>query len=241
MSKIVFKVKDFQLETLTLFDSGADQNVIQEGLVPSKYFEKTKESLTGAGGNPLNIEFKLSKVHICKDNVCLVNTFIPVKNLNEGIILGTSFLTQIYPFYVTKEGIMSKKFDKEITFEFTQPVTPRYISNIEEEIRQFINRIAKKEKQIEFLQDDIKGCKVASAISKPLIQQKIQNFQQRLEKEVCSNLPNAFWDRKKHMVTLPYKEGFKESQIPTKARPIQMNRDLVKPGRKRAWCTKACH
>ena len=156
-------------------------------------------------------------MHICKDNVCLVNTFILVKNLNEGIILGTSFVTQIYPFHVTEEGILSKKFGKEITFEFTQPVTPKYFSNIEETIRQFINRIAKKEKQIEFLQDDIKGCKVTSEISKPLIQQKIQNFQQRLEKEVCSNLPNAFWDRKKYIVTLPYEEGFKESQIPTKA------------------------
>ncbi|KAA0038027.1 Enzymatic polyprotein [Cucumis melo var. makuwa] len=30
------------------------------------------------------------------------------------------------------------------------------------------------------------------------------------------------------MVTLPYEDGFKEAQIPTKARPIQMNKDLVK-------------
>ncbi|KAA0054117.1 Enzymatic polyprotein [Cucumis melo var. makuwa] len=116
-----------------------------------------------------------------------------------GIILGTPFLTQLYPFHVTDKGIISKKFDKEITFEFTHPVTPKYISNIEEEVRQFINRIARKERQIEFLQDDIKTCKVAIEIQKPLVQSKIQNFQKQLEKEVCSNLPNAFWDRKKHM------------------------------------------
>uniref|UniRef100_A0A9I9CQI6 CCHC-type domain-containing protein n=1 Tax=Cucumis melo TaxID=3656 RepID=A0A9I9CQI6_CUCME len=176
MSEIVFKVNDFQLEALALIDSGADQNVIQEGLVPSKYFEKTKESLSGAGGNPHNIQFKLSKVHICKGDVCLINTFILVKNLNEGIILGTPFLTQLYPFHVTDKGIVSKKFDKEITFEFTHPVTPKYISNIEEEVRQFINRIARKERQIEFLQDDIKTCKVAIEIQKSLVQSKIQNF-----------------------------------------------------------------
>ncbi|KAA0068171.1 Enzymatic polyprotein [Cucumis melo var. makuwa] len=233
MSKIVFKVKDFQLEALALIDSGADQNVIQEGLVPSRYFEKTKESLSGAGGNPLNIQFKLSKVHICKGDVCLVNTFILVKNLNEGIILGTPFLTQLYPFHVTDKGIVSKKFDKEITFEFTHPVTPKYISNIEEEVRQFINRIARKEKHIEFLQDDIKAGKVAIEIQKPFVQLKIQNFQKQLEKEVCSTLPNAFWDRKKHMVILPYEDGFKEAQIPTKARPIQMNKDLVKAEKER--------
>ncbi|KAA0066357.1 Enzymatic polyprotein [Cucumis melo var. makuwa] len=211
----------------------ADQNVIQEGLVPSKYFEKTKESLSGAGGNPLNIQFKLSKVHICKGDVCLVNTFILVKNLNEGIILGTPFLTQLYPFHVIDKGIVSKKFDKEITFEFTHLVTPKYISNIEEEVRQFINRIARKEKQIKFLQDDIKTCKVAIEIQKPPVQSKIQNFQKQLKKEVCSNLPNGFWDRKKHMVTLPYEDEFKEAQIPTKARPIQMNKDLVKAEKER--------
>ncbi|KAL0361670.1 UNVERIFIED_CONTAM: polyprotein, partial [Sesamum radiatum] len=35
-------------------------------------------------------------------------------------------------------------------------------------------------------------------------------------------IPNAFWERKKHVVSLPYEEDFKESQIPTKARPIAM-------------------
>ena len=55
MSKIVFKVKEFQLETLALINAGVDQNVIQEGLFPSRYFEKTKEMMSGANGNPLNI------------------------------------------------------------------------------------------------------------------------------------------------------------------------------------------
>ena len=90
--------------------------------------------MSGANGNPLNIQFKLPKVHICKEDVCLINTFILVKNPNEGIILGTSFLTQLYPFHVTDKGITSKKFNKEITFEFTHPVTLKYISNLEEEI-----------------------------------------------------------------------------------------------------------
>ncbi|TYK01213.1 Enzymatic polyprotein [Cucumis melo var. makuwa] len=200
MSKIVFKVKDFQLEALALIDSRADQNVIQEGLVPSRYFEKTKESLSGANGNPLNIQFKLSKVHICKGDVCLINTFILVKNLNEGIILGTPFLTQSYPFHVTDEEITSRKFEKEITFEFTHLVTPKYISNIEEEIHQFINRITMKEKKIEFLQYEVKTERVAVQINQPATQRRIKDFQSKLEKEVCSSIPNAFWDRKRHMV-----------------------------------------
>ncbi|KAA0035883.1 hypothetical protein E5676_scaffold5891G00060 [Cucumis melo var. makuwa] len=34
-------------------DSGANQNVIQEGTIPSKYFEITRESLKRAGNNSL--------------------------------------------------------------------------------------------------------------------------------------------------------------------------------------------
>ncbi|KAA0058433.1 Enzymatic polyprotein [Cucumis melo var. makuwa] len=181
-----------------------------------------------SSGNPLNIQFKLSKVHVCKGEVCLINTFILVKNLNEGIIIGTPFLTQLYPFHVTDKGITSRKFDKEITFEFTHPVTPKYISNIEEEIHQFINHIAIKEKQIEFLQDEVIIERVVAQINQPATQRRIKDFQSKLEKEVSSNIPNAFWDQKRHMVTLPYVDGFEEAQIPTKARPIQMNRDLIR-------------
>jgi len=36
-------------------------------------------------------------------------------------------------------------------------------------------------------------------------------------------LPNAFWERKKHIITLPYEKDFNEKQIPTKACPTQMN------------------
>ena len=34
-------------------------------------------------------------------------------------------------------------------------------------------------------------------------------------------------EQKKHIVELPYEKDFKESQIPTKARPIQMNEELL--------------
>ena len=37
----------------------------------------------------------------------------------------------------------------------------------------------------------------------------------------------CFWNRKKHKVSLPYVDECDESQIPTKARPIQMNVQLL--------------
>ncbi|ESQ47423.1 hypothetical protein EUTSA_v10028167mg [Eutrema salsugineum] len=42
----------------------------------------------------------------------------------------------------------------------------------------------------------------------------------------------SFWNRKQHIVDLPYEGNFNEKEIPTKARPIQMNSELEKHCRK---------
>ena len=48
-----------------------------------------------------------------------------------------------------------------------------------------------------------------------------------IESTICFDLPYAFWDRKKHIVDLPYEKDIREKQIPTNARPIQMNGELL--------------
>jgi hypothetical protein len=60
-----------------------------------------------------------------------------------------------------------------------------------------------------------------------ILQQRIERFQEKLNQEVCSNFPNAFWDRKTHVVKLSYVKDFNERNIPTKARPIQMNQEIM--------------
>ena len=45
--------KDFEFEVIALIDSGADLNCIQEGIIPSKYFKKTRERLTSASGGQM--------------------------------------------------------------------------------------------------------------------------------------------------------------------------------------------
>lgn len=42
----------------------------------------------------------------------------------------------------------------------------------------------------------------------------------------------CFWERKQHMVDLPYEKDLDEKIIPTKARSIQMNEDLENHCRK---------
>ena len=44
---------------------------------------------------------------------------------------------------------------------------------------------------------------------------------------VCSEVPNAFWHKGKHIVDFPYIKDFDEKNIPTKACPIQMNAETV--------------
>ena len=56
-----------------------------------------------------------------------------------------------------------------------------------------------------------------------------------LTDDVCSDVPNAFCHRKKHIVDLPYVKDYDEKNIPTKARPIQMNVEAVE------FCKKEIH
>ena len=42
---------DYHFTVIVMIDSGADMNYIQEGLIPSKYFEKSTERLVSANGS----------------------------------------------------------------------------------------------------------------------------------------------------------------------------------------------
>ena len=84
-----------------------------------------------------------------------------------------------------------------------------------------------KQKQIQYLQQEIKYQQIEQQLHDPQMISKIKNLETELLNQVCSELPNAFWERKKHIVEIPYKKDFNEKQIPTKARPIQMNQELL--------------
>ena len=48
--KIVISL-DYHFTVIAVIDSGADMNCIQEGLIPSKYFEKSTERLVSTNGS----------------------------------------------------------------------------------------------------------------------------------------------------------------------------------------------
>ena len=57
-SKIKITIHNFELELIALIDTGADLNCIQEGLLPTKYYEKCHEKLTSANGSKMHIKYK---------------------------------------------------------------------------------------------------------------------------------------------------------------------------------------
>lgn len=65
------------------------------------------------------------------------------------------------------------------------------------------------------------------------MQQRIKSLKDKFKKEICAKLPNAFWQRKKHIVELTYKPDFKKSHISTKARPIHLNERHLKLKKKK--------
>lgn len=54
-----------KLEIIALLDTGADYNCIREGIVPTKYYEKSYEKLSGANGSSVKLNYKLPKEKIC--------------------------------------------------------------------------------------------------------------------------------------------------------------------------------
>jgi regulator of replication initiation timing len=56
--------QDYAFDVIALIDSGADLNCIQEGLIPSKYFEKSTEKLNSASGSKLQIKYELNNVEL---------------------------------------------------------------------------------------------------------------------------------------------------------------------------------
>jgi hypothetical protein len=60
----VIVAEDYSFDAIALSDSGSDMNCIQEGLIPSKYFEKSTERLNYASGDSLHIKYELSKAYV---------------------------------------------------------------------------------------------------------------------------------------------------------------------------------
>ena len=156
--------------------------------------------------------------------------FVLIKDLSSKIILGNPFMALLYPFLTTYEGIKTNVLGKDIHFKFILPPIPKEIYSLDnisiiKEIDK--ERIYQKNKHLLSLKSKIIYERIVDQLTEPILNHKIKVFRQQIEAEICSNIPTAFWHRHQHIVQLPYEKDFNERQIPTKARPIQMNNELL--------------
>ncbi|XLS75315.1 hypothetical protein HN51_032180, partial [Arachis hypogaea] len=68
---------------MAMIDSGADVNYIQKGLISTKYYEKTIETIVKAENNKMTINYKTSKAKICKENIYFSTTFFLAKRISQ--------------------------------------------------------------------------------------------------------------------------------------------------------------
>ncbi|KAI5670963.1 hypothetical protein M9H77_11327 [Catharanthus roseus] len=76
---VTISIGTFNATFTAMLDSGADQSCIKDGLIPTKYYVATNESLVTANGMPLQVKGKLVKTAICNDHYCFKHQFIVVR------------------------------------------------------------------------------------------------------------------------------------------------------------------
>ncbi|XP_070045638.1 uncharacterized protein, partial [Nicotiana tomentosiformis] len=96
---------------------------------------------------------------------------------------------------------------------------------LDEELRDKVYGLLYTSGEVENLKREIKSLKQNQMICDHRITQIEKNNSPN--ENICAEHPSAFWNRKKHIVTLPYEDNFTEDDIPTKSRPCQMNAELV--------------
>ena len=214
--------KDFKIDTITLFDTGADLNCIKEDIVPKKFHEKTKERLSAANNSKLNVKSKVD-ASIPNNGFEFQTSFLITNYIHHVVILGTPFINLITPYTVNYNGVSFKGKNQKLVFPFIEKPKTRNLNIVKacSVYQNQINAVLKsKQNNLFCLKKDLDLQRIENQLQNDFIQRKISDFKSLIEKEICADLPYAFWNRKQHMVYLPYENSFDEKKIPTKARPI---------------------
>jgi hypothetical protein len=57
--------KEQEIDVIVLVNSEADLNCIQEGLIPTKYFQKLTEQLNPTNESQMTIRYEVNIAHVC--------------------------------------------------------------------------------------------------------------------------------------------------------------------------------
>ncbi|KAH9696764.1 hypothetical protein KPL71_023319 [Citrus sinensis] len=91
--------KDFAIDAIALFDTGADLNCIREDIVPKRFHERTNERLSAANNSKLKVNSKV-EASIYNEEIEFKTSFVLTNDIHHAIILGTPFINLITPYAV---------------------------------------------------------------------------------------------------------------------------------------------
>ena len=80
---IVFS-ENYKIDTIALFDTGADLNCIKSGLVPKCFHPETKEKLSAANNSKLRITSK-AEASILKENILIKTAFVLTDDIYQKL------------------------------------------------------------------------------------------------------------------------------------------------------------
>ena len=119
--------KDFEIDTIALFDTGADLNCIKEDIVPKKFHEKTKERLSAANNSNLKIKSKVdASVH--NNGFEFRTSFLLTNDIHPTVILETPFINLITPYTVNYDSISFKAKNQKLIFPFIEKPKTRNLN-----------------------------------------------------------------------------------------------------------------
>ena len=75
-------------------------NCIQEGIIHSKYYEKSIEKLFSTNDTQMKIKYELNNAHVCHDNVCFKISSVLIKNMTHQVFLGLPFINSLGYIYI---------------------------------------------------------------------------------------------------------------------------------------------
>ena len=119
--------KDFEIDTIAIFDTGADLNCIKEDIVPRRFHEKNKERLSVANNSKLNVKSKVD-ASIHNNEFEFRTSFLLTNDIHHVVILGTSFINLITLYTVNYDSISFKAKIKELVFPFIEKSKTRNLN-----------------------------------------------------------------------------------------------------------------
>ncbi|KAG5630338.1 hypothetical protein H5410_002055 [Solanum commersonii] len=96
--------------------------------------------------------------------------------------------------------------NQDISYTFIEPIS-----------RDINALIEMKQKHIDYLQLEIFSMNIFDTLKSTKVREKIKLISKEWPLIFVFDHPSAFWNRKKHIVTLPYEDDFSEENIPTKS------------------------